>query len=130
MHRHLEQEGRLKDDEHRKEVTESTEKSLRTQFVLDALIAKLEVSPTQEELSAYLVQSASQYGMEPAEFIQALSQGNQLGSVANEVSRSKALSEALKEVTVKDSKGKKVDLSEVLGQAAEAPVETDDHDHD
>ena len=130
VHRHLEQEGRLKDDEHRKEVTESTEKSLRTQFVLDALIAKLEVSPTQEELSAYLVQSASQYGMEPAEFIQALSQGNQLASVANEVSRSKALSEALKEVTVKDSKGKKVDLSEFLGQAAEAPVETDAHDHD
>jgi trigger factor len=88
------------------------------------------VSPTQEELSAYLVQSASQYGMEPAEFIQALSQGNQLGSVANEVSRSKALSEALKDVTVKDSKGKKVDLSEFLGQAAEVPVETDAHDHD
>jgi hypothetical protein len=31
---------------------------------------------------------------------------------------------------VKDSKGKKVDLSEFLGQAAEAPVETDTHDHD
>jgi trigger factor len=68
--------------------------------------------------------------MEPAEFIQALSQGNQLGAVANEVSRSKALSEALKAVSVKDTKGKKVDLSEYLGQAAEEGVSTDDHDHE
>ena len=128
VHRHLEQENRLQDDEHRKEVTESTGKSLRTQFVLDELVSTLEVQPTQDELSTYLVQSAGQYGMEPAEFIQALNQQNQLGAVANEVSRSKALSQALKSVTVKDSKGKKVDLSDFLGEVG-TPVESDGHDH-
>lgn len=127
VHRHLEQEKRLNDDEHRAEVTESTQKSLRTQFVLDALIASLEIQPTQEELSSYLVQSAGQYGMEPAEFIQALSQQNQLGTIANEVSRSKALSVALREVTIKDSKGKKVDLTDFLGEVG-APS-SDEHDH-
>lgn len=128
VHRHLEQENRLEDDEHRKEVTESTGKSLRTQFVLDELVSSLEVQPTQDELSTYLVQSAGQYGMEPAEFIQALNQQNQLGAVANEVSRSKALSQALKSVTVKDSKGKKVDLSDFLGEVG-TPAESDGHDH-
>ena len=128
VHRHLEQENRLEDDEHRKEVTESTGKSLRTQFVLDELVSTLEVQPTQDELSSYLVQSAGQYGMEPAEFIQALNQQNQLGAVANEVSRSKALSQALKSVTVKDSKGKKVDLSDFLGEVG-TPAESDGHDH-
>jgi trigger factor len=128
VHRHLEQENRLQDDEHRKEVTESTGKSLRTQFVLDELVSTLEVQPTQDELSTYLVQSAGQYGMEPAEFIQALNQQNQLGAVANEVSRSKALSQALKSVTVKDSKGKKVDLSDFLGEVG-TPAESDGHDH-
>jgi len=128
VHRHLEQENRLQDDEHRKEVTESTGKSLRTQFVLDELVSTLEVQPTQDELSSYLVQSAGQYGMEPAEFIQALNQQNQLGAVANEVSRSKALSQALKSVTVKDSKGKKVDLSDFLGEVG-TPAESDGHDH-
>lgn len=128
VHRHLEQENRLEDDEHRKEVTESTGKSLRTQFVLDELVSSLEVQPTQDELSSYLVQSAGQYGMEPAEFIQALNQQNQLGAVANEVSRSKALSQALKSVTVKDSKGKKVDLSDFLGEVG-TPAESDGHDH-
>ena len=128
VHRHLEEEKRLQDDEHRKEVTESTEKSLRTQFVLDALIKKLEIEPTQEELSSYLVQSASQYGMEPAEFIQALGQQNQLGAVANEVSRSKALSVALRDVSIKDSKGKKVDLSDFLADVG-TPSGDDGHDH-
>lgn len=128
VHRHLEQENRLQDDEHRKEVTESTSKSLRTQFVLDELVSTLEIQPTQDELSSYLVQSAGQYGMEPAEFIQALNQQNQLGAVANEVSRSKALSQALKSVTVKDSKGKKVDLSDFLGEVG-TPSESDGHDH-
>ena len=128
VHRHLEQEKRLQDDEHRKEVTESTSKSLRTQFVLDELVSTLEIQPTQDELSSYLVQSAGQYGMEPAEFIQALNQQNQLGAVANEVSRSKALSQALTSVTVKDSKGKKVDLSDFLGEVG-TPSESDGHDH-
>ena len=128
VHRHLEQENRLQDDEHRKEVTESTSKSLRTQFVLDELVSTLEIQPTQDELSSYLVQSAGQYGMEPAEFIQALNQQNQLGAVANEVSRSKALSQALTSVTVKDSKGKKVDLSDFLGEVG-TPSESDGHDH-
>lgn len=127
VHRHLEQEKRLQDDEHRAEVTESTQKSLRTQFILDALIASLEIQPTQEELSSYLVQSAGQYGMEPAEFIQALSQQNQLGTIANEVSRSKALSVALREVSIKDSKGKKVDLTDFLGEVGSTT--SDEHDH-
>ncbi len=127
VHRHLEQEKRLQDDEHRAEVTESTQKSLRTQFVLDALIASLDIQPTQEELSSYLVQSAGQYGMEPAEFIQALSQQNQLGTIANEVSRSKALSVALREVSIKDSKGKKVDLTDFLGEVGSTT--SDEHDH-
>jgi trigger factor len=127
VHRHLEQEKRLQDDEHRAEVTESTQKSLRTQFVLDALIASLDIQPTQEELSSYLVQSAGQYGMEPAEFIQALSQQNQLGTIANEVSRSKALSVALREVSIKDSKGKKVDLTDFLGEVGSTT--SDEHEH-
>lgn len=127
VHRHLEQEKRLQDDTHRAEVAESTQKSLRTQFVLDALIASLDIQPTQEELSSYLVQSAGQYGMEPAEFIQALSEQNQLGTIANEVSRSKALSVALREVTIKDSKGKKVDLTDFLGEVDS--TDTDAHDH-
>lgn len=114
VNRHLEGENRMDDDVHRAEVVESTEKSLRTQLLLDALVEKLEVEVGQNELTQYLMQSASQYGMEPSEFIQTLQENNQIPSMVGEVARSKSLSVALADVTVKDSKGKKVDLSSVL----------------
>ena len=114
VNRHLEGENRLEDDVHRKEVIESTEKSLRTQLLLDALVEKLEIEVGQNELTQSLMQSASQYGMEPSEFIQTLQENNQIPSMVGEVARSKSLSVALADVTVKDSKGKKVDLSSVI----------------
>lgn len=141
VHRHLEQEGRLEDDKHRAEVVESTEKSLRTQLVLDALVESLEVQVSQDELTQYLIQSASQYGMEPSEFIKTVDSNGQIPSMVGEVARSKSLSVALTKVSVKDTAGKKVDLNEFT-QAATDPVEgavaqavTDnhdahDHDHD
>jgi trigger factor len=122
VHRHLEGEKRLEDEVHRKEVIESTEKSLRTQLMLDALVEVLEVEVSQEELTQYLMQSASQYGMEPAEFIQSLQQNNQVPSMVGEVARSKSLSVALAKVTVKDTGGKKVDLTSVTNTATD-PVE-------
>ena len=139
VHRHLEQEGRLEDDKHRAEVIESTEKSLRTQLLLDALVEALEVQVSQDELTQYLIQSAGQYGMEPSEFIQSLDQNGQIPSMVGEVARSKSLSVALTKLTVKDTKGEKVDLSEVTNSATD-PVEDavaqavadnhDGHDHD
>ena len=139
VHRHLEQEGRLEDDKHRAEVIESTEKSLRTQLLLDALVEALEVQVSQDELTQYLIQSSGQYGMEPSEFIQSLDQNGQIPSMVGEVARSKSLSVALTKLTVKDTKGKKVDLSEVTNSATD-PVEDavaqavadnhDGHDHD
>ncbi len=139
VHRHLEQEGRLEDDKHLAEVIESTEKSLRTQLLLDALVEALEVQVSQDELTQYLIQSAGQYGMEPSEFIQSLDQNGQIPSMVGEVARSKSLSVALTKLTVKDTKGKKVDLSEVTNSATD-PVEDavaqavadnhDGHDHD
>jgi trigger factor len=139
VHRHLEQENKLDDDVHRAEVIESTGTSLRTQLLLDALVEKLEVQVSQDELSQYLVQSASQYGMDPTEFIQTLESNNQLPSMVGEVARSKSLSVALAGVKVVDTKGKKVDLSDFTKTATD-PVEQavaqavadnlDDHDHD
>jgi trigger factor len=138
VNRHLEQEGRLEDDKHRAEVVETTGKSLRTQLLLDALVEKLEVQVSQDELTQYLMQSASQYGMEPTEFIQSLDHNGQIPSMVGEVARSKSLSVALALVSVKDTKGKKVDLSEFTSTATD-PVEDavaqavadnhEDHDH-
>lgn len=137
VHRHLENENRLDDDTHRAEVTESTQTTFRNQIFLDALAEKEEVKVSQQELTQYLIQGASQYGMEPGEFIKVLDENGQIPSMVGEVARSKALSVALSKAKVVDTKGKAVDLS-AFTAAATAPVgdsvisddDHEGHDHD
>ncbi|WP_053385894.1 trigger factor [Leucobacter japonicus] len=120
VHRHLESEGRLEDDEHRAEVRKSSEEQIQLQLLLDAIVEAEGVTPTQNELSQYIFQSAQQYGMEPTQFLQAISQGNQMGVILGEVTRNKALAVALAQATVVDQAGNTVDLSEFTA------VDTDD----
>jgi trigger factor len=112
VHRHLESEGRLEDDVHREEVRESSAKQLALQLLLDAIAEAENVTPTQNELSQYVFQSAQQYGMDPSQFIQAISQGGQMGAILGEVTRNKALAVALSKAKVVDKKGNAVDLSD------------------
>lgn len=133
VERHLESEGRLDDDAHRAEVTESTDKTFKMQILLDAVAEKEKVEVGQDELLSYLMQSAQQYGMEANEFIKIISENGQIPSMVGEVARSKALSIALSKAKVTDSKGKAVDLSEFTASAAASvtdAVDAHDHDHD
>lgn len=111
VHRHLEGENRLEDDTHRAEVTESSEKTFRSQILLDSIAEKEEVKVSQDELTQYLIQGAAQYGMEPGEFIQALDKNGQIPAMIGEVARNKALAIVLDKAKVVDSNGKKVDIS-------------------
>ncbi len=125
VHRHLEGEGRLEDEEHRAEVTESSSKSLRTQLLLDAIAEQENIQATQNELTQYIISSAAQYGMEPGQFIQALEQQGQIPVIVGEVARNMALAIALGKAIVKDKSGKLVDLSEftAVDTSEEAPAE-------
>jgi trigger factor len=122
VHRHLEQENRLEDDEHRKEVAESSEKAFRSQILLDAIAEKEEIQVSQEELTQYLIQAAAQYGMEPAEFIKVIDQNGQIPGMVGEVARSKAVATVLSKVTVKDTNGDDVDLSAFTAGVAQTPA--------
>lgn len=117
VHRHLENENRLEDDEHRKEVAESSEKAFRSQILLDSIAEAEEVKVGQNELTSYLVQAAAQYQMEPGEFIQVLQQNGQLPAMIGEVARSKTLALILSKAKVVDSKGKDVDVSALTASA-------------
>jgi trigger factor len=133
VHRHLEGENRLEDDEHRAEVTASSENTFRTQILLDAVAEKEQVKVGQDELTQYLVQSAAQYGMEPNEFVQALDQSGQIPAMVGEVARNKALAILLGKAKVVDTDGKTVDLKEfaaVVSEPEDAIDEHEGHDHD
>ncbi|KQQ19852.1 trigger factor [Rathayibacter sp. Leaf299] len=111
VHRHLEGENRLEDDEHRAEVTEASEKTFKTQILLDHVVEQEKVQVSQDELTQYLIQGAAQYGMEPNEFIKILSENNQIGQMVGEVARNKALAIVLGKAKVVDTDGKAVDLT-------------------
>ncbi len=125
VHNHLESEGRLEDDEHRAEVTESSTRQFRTQMLLDKLAESANVQVSQDELTQYLIQSAAQYGMSPQDFVDALQQNNQLPALVGEVARNKALAVALSRVNVVDTNGAAVDLAGFVALADEAAAEED-----
>jgi len=137
VHRHLDQEGRLEDDEHRAEVKESSEATFRSQILLDSIAEQENVKVGQDELTQYLIQGAAQYGMEPGEFIQVLDQNGQIPAMVGEVARSKALAVVLSKAKVVDDKGNDVDVSDFTATAGDAPedevqfgdddVEVDEH---
>jgi len=124
VHRHLESEGRLEDDEHRDEVRKSTEQQIAMQLLMDAIAEAENVQPTQNELSQYIFQSAQQYGMDPSQFLQAVTQGGQMGMILGEVTRNKTLAVALSKTKVVDKSGNAVDISEftAVDDAAVAEV--------
>ncbi|MGV8969065.1 MAG: trigger factor [Microbacteriaceae bacterium] len=111
VHRHLEGENRLEDDAHRAEVTATSEKTFRSQILLDTIAEKEEIKVGQNELTQYLIQGAAQYNMEPGEFIQALDKNGQIPAMIGEVARAKALALVLDKAKVVDSLGKAVDVS-------------------
>ena len=119
VHQHLENEGRLEDDEHRAEVTEETTKALQRQLLLDALSEQVTVNIEQNELLEFLMRTAQQYGQEPSEFIQQVSQNGQISLFVAELTRNKALAVALRQVKVVDSAGTEVDLSAYIGSDEE-----------
>ncbi len=139
VHRHLEGENRLEDEEHRAEVTESSTNTFKTQILLDAVVDREEVKVSQDELTQYLVQSAAQYGMEPNEFVKILSESNQIPALVAEVARNKALAIVLPKAKVVDTNGTAVDISEFTTLAGDddegdnlldAADEHEGHDHD
>ena len=134
---HLEGESRLEDDEHRTEVAENTRTAMRSQFLLDAIAEKEQVSVGQPELIEYLVMSAQQYGMDPNDFAKAVDEGGQIPAMVAEVARRKALAAVLEKANIVDTAGTKIDLNELniasdaLGYDEGADHEGHDHEgHD
>lgn len=117
---HLQGESRLEDDAHRVEVTEQVTSSLKSDFLLDAVVKAESVEVTEIELTEYLIRTSQRYGMAPEQFAQELSKAGQISQLVAEVGRAKALAGVLSRVTVKDASGNTIDL-EALREQPDAP---------
>jgi len=118
VHEHLEKEGRLEDEEHRKEVTDELNLSFKHDFLMDEIVKAEQVQVSEAELSEYIVRTASRYGMAPRDFANEIAKAGQIGSIFADVARAKALAVVLERIEVKDVSGNKVDLTELRPKSA------------
>lgn len=121
VHDHLEKENRLEDETHRKEVTEEITRSVKGDFLLDAIVKAEEVQVSEAELTEYLIRTAARYQMTPDQFAQQITQAGQVATLMAEVARTKGLAIVLERVKVKDASGNAVDLSALAPKKAEEP---------
>jgi trigger factor len=115
----LQENGKTR-EEFDNEAREDAEKSVRVRLVLDALADAQEVTVNDQELTERIIFQAQQYQMPPEEFVRRIQEAGQLGSIYSDVRRSKALIEAVRAVSVTDSAGEPVDVSELLGDDDDA----------
>ena len=114
---HLEGEGRMEDAEHRAEVDGQVRSSLKSDFLLDAIVQAEDVQITEIELTEYLVRTSQRYGMAPQQFAEELQKAGQIQQLVAEVTRAKALASVLGRITVKDASGNVVDLEALAPKA-------------
>jgi trigger factor len=119
---HLEGEGRMEDAEHRAEVDGQVRASIKSDFLLDAIVKTEDVQVSEIELTEYLIRMSQRYGMGPEQFAQELQKAGQISQVVAEVTRAKALASVLGRVSVVDKSGNAVDL-EALRPAQGLPTE-------
>jgi trigger factor len=119
---HLEGEGRLEDAEHRAEVDGQVRTSLKSDFLLDAIVSSEEVQVTEIELTEYLVRTSQRYGMAPQQFAEELQKAGQIQQLVAEVTRAKALASVLGRITVKDASGNVIDLEALAPKANPADL--------
>jgi trigger factor len=120
------------DDDHRAEFEQQSRDGLKSQLVLDKIAETEDLSVSEAELSAWLVQQAPRYGMSPDQFAQELVNAGQVPAAVGEVRRAKALAHVLEHAKVIDSEGAVVDLGALdPNDLPIAPLDDHEgHDHD
>lgn len=98
------------DEAHIAEFKENQTKGMKAQFILDRIAEAEQVTVSEQELSAWLVQQAPRYGMTPQQLADLLVKNGNVNSAVADIRRAKALEVVLKSAQVVDAKGNVVDL--------------------
>jgi trigger factor len=109
------------------------QRAVKTGFVLDQLAQQEKLGVDAREMTAFLTEQARRMRVDPDQLARQLADNGQLGSVASEVLRSKALDVIAQRAKVTDEAGRDVDLQPPADQdpadqdaADEAAAATDE----
>ncbi|MFJ3215262.1 trigger factor [Kitasatospora sp. NPDC086801] len=120
---YLETQGKTR-EEWEAEIEEQAKKGIKTQFVLDQIVADEELGVNQEELTEHLIRRAAGSGLTPDQFAQQVVQGGQVPLLVGEVARGKALATVVEAAKVADTEGNEInfDDEDETAQTVEAPA--------
>ncbi|WP_328956807.1 trigger factor [Kitasatospora purpeofusca] len=122
---YLETQGKS-EEEFLAETEEQAKKGIKTQFVLDQIVADEELNVSQEELTEHLIRRAAGSGLTPDQFAQQVVQGGQVPLLVGEVARGKALATVVEAAKVVDTEGNEVnfddDEADESAETVEAPA--------
>ena len=100
-------------------------RSVKAGFILDKMDTDEDLGIDPAELSAYVTQQAYQLGVQPDRLARELADRGQLGSVAADVLRTKAIALLAERATVTDESGRAIDIKALEAEAvADAQGET------
>ena len=103
--------------------TEDARRSVKAGFILDKLATQEDLGVDQDELAAYVTEQAYRMGVPPDRLAKELSERGQLGSVAADVLRGKALTLLAERASVTDESGRPVDIKAAEAEGAGAQAE-------
>jgi trigger factor len=106
----LERQGQTR-EQFTAQLREAAQKSVRAQFLLDAIADAEQVDVGEGELTEYLIRQAARYNMPPQDFANQLVEAGNLPALMADVRRNKALATVLQSAKVVDTAGQPVDLS-------------------
>jgi trigger factor len=100
-------------EQHEAHIIVDVERDMRSQFVLDAVVAKEQLGIEEAELTEYIVRRASRAGVSPDEYAQQLVRSGTVPLAVSDVLRGKALAFVLENAVVTDASGRVVDLNQL-----------------
>ena len=107
-------------------ITERTEKALRARLILDKVADDEEVAVTQDDLTEFIVGKAMEDGLTPDQEAQHMMEHNHLPEWAAEIRRRKALDQMVQQAGVKDSDGRKIDITRIRPDGTLVETEIDE----
>jgi trigger factor len=107
------EDGHEGEENHRGEVEAGARLEMTSQFILDKVAEQEGLSVDDVDLQGWFRDSAHRYGMTPDQLAHAIVEANQLPFAYLEIRRTKALSVVLNQVSIVDSEGAGVNLSEI-----------------
>jgi trigger factor len=122
-------------EEFEADLQRDAQQGVKTGFVLDQLALQEKLGVDAREMSVFVAEQARRMRVDPDRLAKQLADSGQLGSVASEVLRGKALDIIALRAKVTDEAGDEVDLEPPASQqadaeAGEAAAPGDEHDHD